>query len=280
MRNIGFIGVGTIAEALITGLSADGEHRANILLSPRNNETASRIVHRLSFASVAPDNQAVMDGSEIVFLALRPQVAEGVIRQLKFRADQQVVSLVAGYSVERLSQLIAPASKIYRLIPLPANANRQGAITLYPPSPDIAELLMGIGCLVQLQDERELEVVWASTALMGAYFGLMNSVAEWLTDRGVDPANARNFIAAVFHGLAVSALKQPAKSLEQLVMDHSTPGGLNEQAYRELLAAGWTDRIQEVLTLIHDRVLGRATLETKLSINCGPAPASETIAMN
>lgn len=280
MRKSGFIGVGTIAEALITGLSADGEHRSDLLLSPRNSETSTRIAHRLPFASVAADNQAVVDGSDIVFLALRPQVAEDVIRQLHFRADQQVVSLVAGFSVERLSQLVAPARKIYRLIPLPANANRRGAITLYPPSPEIAELLAGIGVLVQVHDESELEVVWASTSLMGAYFGLMNSIAEWLTDRGVAPDNARHFVAAVFHGLAVSALEQPGRSFQQLVLDHSTPGGLNEQAYRELVAAGWTGRIQEVLTLIHDRVLGRVTLEIKLPINRGSAPASATKATN
>jgi pyrroline-5-carboxylate reductase len=95
----------------------------------------------------------------------------------------------------------------------------------------------------------------------------MDAVARWLTERGVEPADARSYVGAIFHGLAVSAQAHPAEGFRDLITEHSTAGGLNEQAYRELVAAGWTERIQEVLTLIHERVLGRATLETKLPIN-------------
>lgn len=280
MRKVGFVGVGTIAEALIMGMSADGDHRADFLLSPRNSETSARLTRRFSFASVARDNQAVVDGSDIVFIALRPQVAEEVIKELRFRGTQQIVSLVAGLNIQHLSHLVAPASDIHRLIPLPANANRRGAITLYPPSKQLAELLTGIGRLVQVDDEQELDVMGASTSLMGAYFGLMNSITGWLTEHAVDPVNARDFVAAVFHGLATSALEQSNLSFEKLIVDHSTAGGLNEQAYRELVAAGWTERIHEVLTLIHERILGRATLETKLPVNCRPTSTADSSAAN
>jgi len=267
MQKLGFVGVGTIAEALIMGMSAEGEHRADFLLSPRNRETSSRLARRFPFASVAENNQAVVDASEIVFLALRPQVAEEALKELRFHKSQKIVSLIASFDVARLSRLVAPASEIYRLIPLPANADRRGAITLYPPSEQIARLLAGIGQLLQIDDERELDVLWTSTSLMGAYFGLMDTVARWLTERGVKPDDARSYVGAIFHGLAVSAMEHPAQSFPQLITEHSTPGGLNEQAYRELVAAGWTERIQEVLTLIHERILGHATLETKLPVN-------------
>jgi pyrroline-5-carboxylate reductase len=273
MRKVGFVGVGTIAEALIIGMSADGEHRADFLLSPRNRETSARLAHRFPLASVAPDNQAVVDASDIVFIAVRPQIAEEVIKQLRFRGPQQIVSLVAGFDIKRLSHLVAPAEEIYRVIPLPANAKRRGAITLYPPSEQLAELLTGIGQLVQVDDEQQLDVVWASTSLMGAYFGFMDSIAAWLSEHGVDPVNARGYAAAVFHGLAVSALEQSSEGFGKLIADYSTPGGLNEQAYRELVAAGWTERIHEVLTLIHERILGRATLDTKLPIAYRSPPA-------
>src|SRR5215475_11388411 len=94
---LGFVGVGTIAEALITGMCAGGEQRATFLLSPRNADTAKRLAERYSFAAVARDNQAVIDGSDIVFLAVRPQVAAEVLGGLKFRPDQRVVSLIAAF---------------------------------------------------------------------------------------------------------------------------------------------------------------------------------------
>ena len=153
LPRVGFIGVGTIAEALITGMCAAGEQRATFLLSPRNADIAKRVAERFSFVEVARDNQAVIDGSDIVFLAVRPQVAADVLGTLKFRRDQRIVSLIATFDVARLRTLVAPASTIARATPLPAVARRLGPLTLYPPVPEIAKLLEGLGQLFQLQNE-------------------------------------------------------------------------------------------------------------------------------
>jgi len=56
------VGVGTIVEALITGLCASGEQRANLLLSPRNERIANRLAQRLPFAKVAADNRPYSTG--------------------------------------------------------------------------------------------------------------------------------------------------------------------------------------------------------------------------
>src|SRR6185437_1909461 len=93
LPRLGFVGVGTIAEALITGMCAGGEQRATFLLSPRNTAIANRLAGRYPFVKVAADNQAVVDGSDSVFLAVRPQVAADVLGILKFRREQKIVSL-------------------------------------------------------------------------------------------------------------------------------------------------------------------------------------------
>jgi len=117
LPRVGFIGVGTIAEALITGMCAAGEQRATFLLSPRNADIARRLAKRFSSVEVAGDNQAVIDGSDIIFLAVRPQVAADVLGTLKFRRDQRIVSLIATFDVARLRTLVAPASTIARAAP-------------------------------------------------------------------------------------------------------------------------------------------------------------------
>jgi pyrroline-5-carboxylate reductase len=264
LPRVGFIGVGTIAEALIMGMCAGGEQRATFLLSPRNADIAKRLAERFSFVEVAGDNQAVIDGSDIIFLAVRPQVAADVLGALNFRKDQRIVSLIATFDVARLRTLVAPASTISRAAPLPAVARRLGPLTLFPPVPEIARLLEGLGQLVQLQNESDLEAFWAVTGLMGSYFGWLDEIAGWLARHDLEEAQVRAYVAALFEALSVTGAERAKDGFDRLVVEHSTLGGLNEQAYRELQAAGWTGLVSQTLDLIHARILGRATLADRL----------------
>ena len=126
LPKVGIIGVGAIAEALTIGLCGFGDPRAEIFLSPRNEDISGRLALRFPSVKVASDNQAVVDGSKIVVLAVRPQVTEDVLGALRFRHDQQIVSLIATFSVKQLSPLLAPANQISRAVPLPPIAERQG----------------------------------------------------------------------------------------------------------------------------------------------------------
>lgn len=270
LPRVGFIGVGTIAEALITGMCAAGERRATFLLSPRNADIAKRLAECFSSVEVAGDNQAVIDASDIIFLAVRPQVAADVLGALKFRRDQCIVSLIATLDVARLRTLVAPASSITRAAPLPAVARRLGPLMIYPSVPQIAKLLEGLGHLVQLRNERELDALWAVTGLMSSYFGLLDEIAGWLQRQGVEETQVHPFVAALFEALASTAAEHTEGGFDRLVVSHSTPGGLNEQAHRELTAAGWTSLISRTLDLIHARIQGHATLADRL-----PTPAAQ-----
>ena len=113
MRNQrGFTITEILMATLIMGMCGGGEQRATFLLSPRNADIAKRLAERFSFVEVAGDNQAVIDGSDIIFLAVRPQVAADVLGALKFRQGQRIVSLIATFDVARLRTLVAPASTI------------------------------------------------------------------------------------------------------------------------------------------------------------------------
>jgi pyrroline-5-carboxylate reductase len=264
LPRIGFVGVGTIAEALITGLCANGEQRGDFLLSPRSPDRVARLAAAHPFVTVTASNQAVVDGADIVFLAVTPQIAEDVIGELAFRPEQHVVSLIATYDIARLRPLVAPATTLSRVIPLPAAARRTGPLILYPPSVEIGALLDGVGELVRLEDEAQVDALLAVTGLMGSYFGLLGAVSGWLEGQGVAQAQAEPFVGSLFNALGDTAMRDHDQGFEQLVAEHSTPGGLNEQGWRELKAAGWGALVGDALELIRRRIAGQATLDDRL----------------
>src|SRR5450432_3719600 len=92
---LGVIGIGHIAEAIVTGLCTSPGWSEPILLSPRNAARAAALAERFPSAMVAADNQAVIDGSDRLILALRPQIATAVLSGLRVPPDQPVISLMA-----------------------------------------------------------------------------------------------------------------------------------------------------------------------------------------
>jgi pyrroline-5-carboxylate reductase len=75
----GVLGVGAIGAAIVTGLCEDVDDAPRMLLSPRNAEIAAGLAQRFATVDVAADNQAVVDGSPVVIVCVRPQVAQTVL---------------------------------------------------------------------------------------------------------------------------------------------------------------------------------------------------------
>jgi NADP oxidoreductase coenzyme F420-dependent len=120
----GVLGVGAIGAAIVTGLCETVADPPRVLLSPRNAEIAAGLAQRFATVDVAPDNQAVVDGARVVIVCVRPQVAQPVLGELRFPADGVVISAMAGVSVTALKRLVAPATDVARVIPLPSVARR------------------------------------------------------------------------------------------------------------------------------------------------------------
>ena len=111
-KPIGIIGTGAIAEAVVIGLCTKANPPEQILLSPRNSQRANRLAEQHSNVAVARDNQSVLNNSSLLFIAVRPQVAEDILLELQFKPDQTILSFMAGVSISRLKELVEPAKHL------------------------------------------------------------------------------------------------------------------------------------------------------------------------
>jgi pyrroline-5-carboxylate reductase len=250
---LGFVGTGTITASIVTGLCAVPDSSNSIWLSPRNADVAARLASTCSEASVAGSNQEVLDRSDIVFLAVRPQIAHDVLRDLRFRQDHRVISLIATYSRDRIAALVAPATSISCAVPQPTVAARLGPTVIFPPDPMARTLFGRLGVAVEVNNESELRALWASTAAMASYFSTLDTLASWLIRNGVHASTARDYIAAMFRGLSHVALASKA-SFGELAEEFKTKGGLNEQFARDLARSGvfdaWSSGLDAILARI------------------------------
>jgi pyrroline-5-carboxylate reductase len=234
--SLGFIGTGYISSVMITGLCSSQNPPEKIIVSPRNSEQSAQLADKFSQVRIAQNNQEVLDNSEWIFLALRPDMASSVLPELQFRPEQVVISVMAIITQAEVKDLVQPVQEIYRAVPLPPAARQLGPLVYYPQDKKIANLLQNIGQPIGVKSERELLVLWALTALIAPYFGLMHSLQDWAVSKGTDKDLAADYIASMFYAHSVLATEGDSDRFEKMVADLALEGSLNEQALQEVRA--------------------------------------------
>ena len=235
---MGFIGTGNIASAVVEGFCTSGA-ACRILVSPRNEAKSRALEARFPQVRRAESNQAVLDDSDAVFLALRPVVARAELGALRFREDHTVLSFIPVIPREELKALVRPAERVFKVLPLPYVARHLGLVPFLPPDGEVAGWLRPLAEPFPLEDERELHLLWAVTGLISPFYAQMEAVRRWCLAGGAAPEHARRYTASMYACLAALAEGKAGVGFDELAREAATPGGLNEMAL-QMVAAGST----------------------------------------
>jgi len=153
-----------------------------------------------------------------------------------------------------LKSAVAPAASVTRAVPLPSVAYRQGPTAIYPAQSSVRALFDALGTVVALDDETEFDTFAAVTAIMASYFSFADTVAGWMTHKGVAPANTHIYVAQILKGLAQAPMMAPDRSFAALAEEHQTAGGLNEQVVRQLTDKGVFAELSSALDAVLTRL--------------------------
>jgi pyrroline-5-carboxylate reductase len=254
---LGFIGTGTITQAVVTGLCRFGVSFDRISLSPRNPVTAAGLAAQDERIDVCASNQEVLDASDVVCLAVVPQIAAQVLGELEFNSRHHVVSFIAGVSLAELRRLIPAAGGLARAVPLPAVAEGKGSTAICPSDEVAKAIFSALGEAVEVDDERKFDALSAVTATMASFYAVLETQAAWLAQQGVEYAAARAFLSGYCVGLAHDAARTE-QPFSAMVSQSMTPGGINEQLHTELTRRGAYDLYKEALDGVLRRIQGLA----------------------
>jgi len=247
---LGFIGTGIITTAVATGFCESGIEDLSIVVSPRNKERAEALHAKYpDMISIAADNQEVVDRSDWVFAALLPKAAEEVIGALTFPPEKHFINLVATLSLKRAEELIGKRKIIADVVPLTFAANRFGPVVIYPPIPEVGELMSHVGTPVIVDTPQQIAVLRSVTGLMSAYYMLLTRLIDWCEENGLDEPTARKYITAFTSALSTKAASWEGP-LENLARE-MTPGGLNWMGLTHLeekdAFTPWTEILDPIL---------------------------------
>ena len=251
---LGFIGSGKIASSVITGICNSKILFSRILISSRNKKIANNLKKKFKKIYIEKDNQKIVDNSNWVFLAVTPSVGKKIIKNLKFRSSQTVVSFISTITIPELKKMIGVKSDIVRAIPLPPISLKKGPVPICPPNRKVKNFFDKIGSTVEIKNEKLSINFWSTSGMMASYYEMLKVMSDWLVKRGIKRLDAQKYITTLFLALSEDAVVNSKKELKHLVKESQTPKGLNEQGLKEMSKKGVYKSVINTLNSIHKRL--------------------------
>ena len=252
--NLGFIGTGKITSSVITGIYRSKIKFKKIIVSSRNIKVSKSLKKKFKKISIEKDNQKIINNCKWVFLAVTPAVGEKIIKNLKFKSNQTIISFISTITIPELKRMIKVKADIVRAIPLPPIALKKGPVPICPPNKKVKDFFNKIGSTVEIKNEKLSINFWSTSGMMASYYEILKIMSDWLVKKGIKRLDAQKYITTLFLALSEDAVKNSKKELKYLVKESQTPKGLNQQGLIEMNKKGVYKSIINTLNSIHKRL--------------------------
>lgn len=238
---LALIGAGKMGAALLRGWLAAGTSAARIaVIDPHPADDITALAAETGLAlnpGPAP--------AQTIVLAIKPQMLDAAAPALAgwFAADSLLVSILAGKTIDALSQRL-PVSAVVRAMPnTPASIGRgvTGAFANSHVSPAQHEtaqaLLCAVGAVEWVGSEAAIDAVTAISGSGPAYvFHLVEALALAGEKLGLPPDLSLRLARATVEGSGELLHRAPELSPATLRKNVTSPGGTTEAALKILMA--------------------------------------------
>ncbi|MBL6009585.1 pyrroline-5-carboxylate reductase [Bacillus halotolerans] len=251
MKKIGFVGAGSMAEAMINGFLQSGITKPeNIYITNRSNEERLNELKEMYGVRPCRDKSEFFTQTDIVVLAFKPKdAAESIDSIRSYMKDQLVISVLAGLTIETIQHYFGRKLAVIRVMPNTSAAIRKSAtgfsVSAEASQDDITAataLLETIGDAT-LVEEQHLDAVTAiagsGPAYLYRYIEAMEKAAQTV---GLEEETAKKLILQTMAG-ATDMLRQSGKQPAQLRREITSPGGTTEAGLRALTEARFEEAI-------------------------------------
>ena len=252
--NFGFIGTGKIASSVITGICRSSINYNKIFISSRNIKIANRLKKKFKRVIIEKDNQTIINNCSWVFLSITPSVGKKIIKSLKFKLNQTIISFISTITISELKKMIKVKADIIRAIPLPPISLKKGPVPICPPHKKVKNFFNKIGSTVEIKNEKLSINFWSISGMMASYYELLKIMSDWLVKKGIKRSDSQKYITTLFLALSEDAVVNSKKELKYLVKESQTPKGLNEQGLKEMGKRGVYKSVITTLNSIHKRL--------------------------
>ena len=246
---VAIIGAGNMGGAIARGLAQGHYVRVqDITVTNPSMPKLEKLKAEFPAIQVSTDNHEAGD-ADVVIVAVKPWKVEEVLKPLRLRQPQVLVSVAAGMTFEDLAHFVDPEMPMFRIIPNTAislrasmtliacrNASEQQTLTML-------DLFNEMG-LAMLIEEKQLAAATSLTSCGIAYvLKYVQAAMQAGVEAGIRPKDAMKMVAQTVEGAARLLLENedthPALEIEKV----TTPGGITIKGVNSLEHDGFTSAV-------------------------------------
>ena len=246
-QRITIVGAGNMGRAIIGGLLQGDDIPPHLITATRRNpEALERLQVQFPGIVTTDDNKAGVSGANIVVLAVKPQMALKVIKQIKDEVteDTLVISVLAGLQTTTLNELFECALPVVRTMPNTPALVDEGATAMcageHATEAHLAIARKVFEAVGHVEEVPEY-LMDAITGLSGSGPAYIFMIIEALTDAGVKQGIPRGIAFRLASQtvlgsarLVIETGKHPAILRDEV----TTPGGTTITAIAALESHG------------------------------------------
>lgn len=246
-KKIGFVGNGRMGEALVRGILRAGIVAPKNIYSSDIDEQKLQILHEELGINISLDNKEIVQKSDIVILAVKPQVLKKVLQELRphVMPKHLVISTAAGIPIQRVAGELPEDIRVVRVMPnIAATVEAAPSAVCYGPAVTkedmgiVEEIFGAVGRVVRVPEHLMDAVTGLSGSGPAYVFVMIEALADGGVYEGLDRNTSLILAAQTVFGAAKMVLetgKHPAE-LKDMV---ASPGGTTIQGLRVLEEKGF-----------------------------------------
>lgn len=252
---IGFIGGGNMAEALIKGLRNGREAVRDIVVFDPNEKRIDYLVKHYHIDSAASNSGLVADCA-VIFLAIKPQVCEAVLREIASCLFEKklLLSIMAGMSTSAIESHFSQPLRLVRAMPNTPALIGEGSTAIctgsHAQKADMAtasRLFEAIGLVFEVQ-EQQMDAVTGLSGSGPAYvFSFIEALAAGGVLNGIPGDTAMTLAVQTVVGAAMlvkSSGDHPALLRDKVC----SPGGTTIAGIKALEASAFRNAVMEAVS--------------------------------
>ena len=259
MKTLGFIGCGHMGFAIAKGIKdANFINKEDIYIFDPNESI--QIKCKNEGFNVSNNLKDLCQNSNIVFLAVTPQIVDDVLKQIKEYKIDLLVSVVTGASISYMKKCLNN-THIIRTMPNTPLQISYGATALSACNDTnkdeleyIKELFNILGIVLEV-DEDKLDLfvgVHGSTPAYFYYF--LECLLNDLINRGLNEKDARDFLVQTLIGSGMMLKEDKNKSVSEFVDAVCSKGGTTIQAITHFKE----NNLQQLVSDANEKCINRA----------------------
>jgi pyrroline-5-carboxylate reductase len=231
-KNIGFIGCGKMASAIISGIKSLNNTQYEVKGSEVNEDFAKAASERLNI-EVLTDNKELVKSSDLVFIATKPNSVSEVLEEIKevLTPEKLVVSIAAGVSTEKISNVLGQI-RIIRIMPnTPALVGlgmfgiTKGQFASDADLKEVQNLLSSLGKCIEVE-ENQMDIVTAISGSGPAFFyQVIEDMARAGEKLGLDYEKSLVLATQTALGSAQMVFNRGETTVQTLIDNVATKGG-------------------------------------------------------